>query len=315
MKKMILSAVALLLSASACAAPFKVMTFNIRYDNPADGVNAWPARRAAVVTMLKAEKPDVLGIQEGLAHQVAFLDSALRADYAYVGVGRDDGKEAGEFAALFYNKNRFELLESGNFWLSETPETPSIGWDAACIRIVTWAKLRDRQSGREFVALNTHFDHVGTEARAQSAILLVSRALQLSGAPALDLPSVAGRQFTQRAAGSSNTIMEALPAKQQGLPVVITGDFNSTLSNPVLRTLLYVFREARTAPWPTSSLPGYTFNGFRTGAAVPKDGVIDLVFYRYFMPLNYNVITDGYGVPFLSDHYPVEATFDFPAEE
>jgi len=117
----------------------KVMTYNIRYHNHSDGVNGWNKRKEKVVELILKNNPDVLGIQEALHSQMKDLCKLLK-DYAYVGVGRDDGKEKGEYVAIFYKKSRLKVVKSGSFWLSETPETPgSMGWDAACTRMATWA--------------------------------------------------------------------------------------------------------------------------------------------------------------------------------
>lgn len=157
-----------------------VTTFNIRYDNPADSANNWAFRKDSVYAFIQASHPDVVGMQEVLNSQLIDLQAAL-PDYAYVGVGRDDGKTAGEYAPIFYRKDRFELKGGSTFWLSETPDSVGLGWDAACVRIATWVKLQDKQTGKEFVMLNTHFDHVGTEARRQSALLIIRKIKEIAG--------------------------------------------------------------------------------------------------------------------------------------
>jgi endonuclease/exonuclease/phosphatase family metal-dependent hydrolase len=193
------------------APPMRVMSFNIRYDNPGDAEHAWPKRRALVAGVIRFHEVDVLGVQEALSHQVRELEADLPG-LAWVGVGRSDGKEKGEFAPIFYRRDRFELLASGTFWLSPTPETPgSKGWDAALPRVATWARLRDRRGGGDFLAINTHFDHVGELARQQSAKLLVERARALA----------------------------------EGLPVILLGDFNAQPDSAAYRTLAEAFRDAR----------------------------------------------------------------------
>ena len=149
-----------------------VMSYNIRLDTEADGINQWKNRTDKVATLLKKYNPDLLGVQEAMHNQMMDLQKEL-PDYAFVGVGRDDGKEKGEYSAIFYKKDKFEMLKQNTFWLSETPEVPgSKSWDAAITRVVTFAVLKDKSSGKSFIYSNTHFDHVGREARKQSATLI-----------------------------------------------------------------------------------------------------------------------------------------------
>jgi len=158
---------------AAADVPLRVMSFNLRYATAADGANAWEKRKEVLLETIVAFKPDLLGTQETLALQADFLTEHLK-DYALVGVGRDDGKRKGEFSALLYKASRFEAVDSGTFWLSETPGVPgSKSWDSSLPRIATWVKLRDRQNGnREFLYLNTHWDHRGNQARIESGKLI-----------------------------------------------------------------------------------------------------------------------------------------------
>ena len=157
---------------AASAAPLKVMTFNIRYGTAGDGVNAWPERRHAVIEAIRRQDPDLLGVQEALAFQVDYLVSDL-PQLGWFGVGRRDGKRKGEFSAVFYRRSRFEPVEHGTWWLSETPEVPgSVSWDSALSRTATWAVLRETRTGRKIVFVTTHFDHRGEKARRRSARLL-----------------------------------------------------------------------------------------------------------------------------------------------
>lgn len=149
-----------------------IMTYNIRYDNPNDKDNCWGYRKDELVQMIKHYQPDVIGIQEGLHNQVTFLDSAL-TPYDYAGVGRDDGKQRGEYAAVFYNSKKFKLITAKTWWLSETPDTISVGWDAALNRIVTFVKLLNKKNKDTLYVFNTHFDHVGKQAREKSAELIL----------------------------------------------------------------------------------------------------------------------------------------------
>lgn len=188
---------------TTAADPLRVMTFNIRYDNPGDGVNAWPNRKDWVASLIRFHAADAVGVQEALLRQLADLDVRLPG-WARVGVGRADGREAGEFSAIFYRTERLELLESGTFWLSPTPEVAgSKGWDAAIERVATWARFRDRRTGCPLLHLNTHFDHIGEQARQESARLIRRRLATLA----------------------------------DGLPVVVTGDLNATASSGAYRIL------------------------------------------------------------------------------
>jgi endonuclease/exonuclease/phosphatase family metal-dependent hydrolase len=157
--------------------PIRVMSFNVRYGTAKDGVNHWDNRREALMETIKRFSPDLLGTQETLAFQRDYLLEQL-SEFEAVAAGRDDGKEGGEMAALFYRKDRFEAIDSGHFWLSSTPDqVASKGWDAALTRIASWVKLRDRKfsDASPILFLNTHFDHQGPKARAESASLIVSK--------------------------------------------------------------------------------------------------------------------------------------------
>jgi endonuclease/exonuclease/phosphatase family metal-dependent hydrolase/predicted alpha-1,6-mannanase (GH76 family) len=169
----------------------RAASYNIRYDNPADSLNNWKYRKATVSKLIRFHDFDVVGTQEGLKHQLEALKKMLPS-YDYIGVGRDNGKAAGEHSAIFYKTEMFEVLDKGNFWLSEHPSEPSTGWDAALPRICSWAKFRQRSTGLTFFFFNTHFDHVGTVARKKSAGLILKKI---------------------------NTITD-------GAPVLLTGDFN-----------------------------------------------------------------------------------------
>ncbi len=180
-----------------------LLSYNIRYDNPADGANSWPHRQEQVATLLQRQQPDLIGLQEVLHHQLVDLAAALPA-YDWIGVGRDDGQQAGEYAPIFYRRARLTLQESGHFWLSSTPTIAgSLGWDAHCVRVATWASFRDRESNATFVHLNTHLDHRGMTAQLESVKLL--------------------KDFLNR--------------QPQTEPTLITGDFNCTPSSATYRAL------------------------------------------------------------------------------
>jgi len=181
----------------------RVMSFNLRYDNPGDGVNAWPNRKDWVASLIRFYDTDIVGVQEALASMLVDLDSRLPG-VSRVGVGRTDGRAAGESSAILYRADRLTLLDSGTFWLSPTPEVVgSKGWDAAIERVATWARFRDRRSGCRFLHINTHFDHIGEQARIGSARLIRRRAASLA----------------------------------MGLPVVMTGDLNSDPRSTAYRVL------------------------------------------------------------------------------
>lgn len=151
-----------------------LMSYNIRYNNPNDGPNWWKKRKEKVTNIIKKHSPDVMGLQEVLKSQLFYLDSIL-ADYNFYSVGREDGKMAGEHASIFYKKNKYQLKNSGTFWLSNTPEKISVGWDAAMERICSWVFLMDKKSGKSFYVFNAHFDHLGEIARKKSADLIIKR--------------------------------------------------------------------------------------------------------------------------------------------
>jgi endonuclease/exonuclease/phosphatase family metal-dependent hydrolase len=264
---------------TAATAPLRVMTFNIRYDNPADGVNAWPNRRDWVASLVRFHGADVIGVQEALARMLTDLDARLPG-FARVGVGRTDGREQGEFSAILYRTARLELLDSGTFWLSPTPEVVgSKGWDTAIERVATWARFRDRVTGCRHLHLNTHFDHVGETARQESARLIRRRLATLSG----------------------------------GLPVVVTGDLNADPQSVAYRTLTRdsvpdgvpalgdAFATSRAGHYgPTS-----TWTAFR---AIEPGRRIDYVMTSADVSvLAHGILPDSWDGRFPSDHLPVLA--------
>ncbi|MGL4852713.1 MAG: endonuclease/exonuclease/phosphatase family protein [Phocaeicola sp.] len=266
-------AFALLLGLSSCttAPTFSVMSFNIRYDNPADDLNGWAYRKSHVSDFITTNAPDLLGTQEVLHNQLVDLQAALPM-YASVGVGRIDGKEAGEYCALFYKKERFDLLKSGTLGLSEYPDSIGlVGWDAACERIVTWAILKDKKSGSELAFFNTHFDHVGRVAQRESALLLLKH-------------------------------IENIAA---GLPIVVAGDFNVTADSEALQTLekgglKNTFKQAKEV-----SGPEWSFHDFgRT--PMERRSLIDFVFVNnQFQVDACSMREEKPEETFLSDHLPI----------
>ncbi len=252
----------------------KTIFFNLRLSSAAlkDGPDRWSNRREAVLNMIERESPSVLGVQEGLIDQVDFIAENC-PQFKWVGAGRDDGKHGGEIMAVFYRADYFEALDSGTFWLSETPAEVSKGWDAACRRTVTWAHLREKSTGKSFYFLNTHFDHMGEIARRQSALMLAD---YISSLP-VDATVVAG------------------------------GDLNSDISDAIFDPLKSVSAIAREISTPTDHAG--TFNGF---GSAPGNIVIDHIFCRNVIAPGLRVLRGDYGAPYISDHYPLSFTFALP---
>ncbi len=247
----------------------KYISYNIRYGTANDGDNAWDIRKPATKEMISREQPDVFGLQEALIGQLEYIDSNF-LQYSRVGVGRDDGKEEGEFMAVYYRNDKFQLLENGNFWLSETPDVCSMGWDAACRRIVTWAKFKVADADKEFYVFNTHLDHVGEVAREQSILLIVKKIDEI--------------------------------VKDANAPVFLSGDFNSNVSSPIFDPLKNIMKDSR-AILPESEWIS-TYNNYGNG----NDAMIDYIFYKNAEVLDFKTLNGDYGKPYISDHYPVMAT-------
>lgn len=269
--------VAVLLLSSGCSKPadaLKIISFNIRYNswNDIDGENRWVNRRDAVVHMIKEERPAAIGLQEALIDQLQYLDSCL-PQYRRVGVGRDDGKEAGEFMAIYYDTVRLRLQRADTRWLSETPNEPTKGWDAACYRTVTVARFIDKQNGRRFVYLNTHLDHVGKVARSEGANLIASLA------------------------HADNECFD--------WPVVLGGDMNASIDDTAVFNRFHAagLCDARTLADSTSH--DNTYNAFGQS----EGSVIDHFFVRDINVKYFRTLNGDYGIPYISDHYPIEIVF------
>lgn len=254
--------------------PLRVMTFNIRYNNPGDGEHAWPHRKEKVASMIRLHDADLIGVQEALKDMLEELDALLPA-YTWFGVGRADGKEAGEYSAILYRKDRFALLDQGTFWLSETPAVPgSKSWDAAIERIATWGQFRDRTTGQVFYHFNTHYDHVGVQAREESSRLLLRRIREIAG----------------------------------DTPVVLTGDFNverSAAAYQVLVNEIGALRDVHDLSRYPHHGPTSTWNGFK---AIEPGRWIDFIFVRGRAAVGQHaVLSDTWDGLFPSDHLPVLA--------
>jgi len=264
--------VLLLMQVAPVPQALSVMTFNVRYDNPDDGPSAWPHRSVRVAAVMK--QASVVGVQEALHHQVMELQGSLE-DFAWIGIGRRDGESAGEYAPVFFRVGELDLLESGTFWLSETPDIPgSRSWDAAVTRIATWGQFIWRASGDTLWVFNTHFDHRGQQARQESARLLMQR----------------------------------IAAIADGGRVIVTGDFNAAPENPVYVTMTSgVLRDAYAASQEAPRGPEGTFSGFI--ADEEQFGRrIDYVFAdSTFSVLSYEAVVDVEDGRYVSDHLPVVA--------
>ncbi len=251
--------------------PFVVISYNIRMNTDADGVNAWPLRKDKVTGLLKFHKADLFGVQEALPEQVQHLAAAF-PDFDYVGVGRDDGVSQGEHMCIFFRKSRFEKLADGNFWLSATPDKPGMGWDAACNRTCSWIKLKDRMSGKVFFHFNTHLDHRGTVARREGSKLILQKISEI------------------------NT---------RQLPLVLTGDFNAVKSDEPIQIILKELSDSREKCVSTPYGHEGTSGGFEV-KLMPR--IIDYVFINdQVNVLRHGFLTDCWGLFYPSDHLPVLA--------
>jgi endonuclease/exonuclease/phosphatase family metal-dependent hydrolase len=263
----------LLLMTVACnAETLRVMTFNVRYPAKGDGANVWEARRDLLVETIRSRHPDLVGTQELFQLQGDYIVAKL-SDYAWFGLGRR-GDHTDEHMGVFYRKDRLELVDSGNFWLSETPETPgSMAWGADLPRMVTWGDFKDKQTGQTFRYMNTHFPHRRNDeqARTNCAKLIVERA-------------------------------KAVP---EGRAVILTGDFNTGMDSEAHRALT----TALTDTWdPDAKGPTGTFHGFR---GTPGRDRIDWILFRgALIPKSIETITDHQGGVYPSDHFPVLAVFE-----
>ena len=252
----------------------KVMSYNIRMGAAKDGTNSWEYRYPATALMLEDQKPDVFGVQEAFNYQIKFIEDNF-ADYDCVGVGRDDGKQKGEFMSIFWNKKTIKMIKWGTFWLSETPEKPSMGWDAACKRTATWALMKDKKTGKQFYFVNTHLDHRGAEAQRKGLELIVSRIADIN---------------------------------PKGYPMVLTGDFNVKPDNAALKDLDTKMQSARKIAPRTDNHP--TFNNW---GKIKPDMVIDYIYVSGFSACpEYHTVTEKYGTwKYVSDHYPIAAKLIF----
>lgn len=286
MKKLLtLLSVAIIISLTACSQhnltrnqhnDLKFISMNIRlgssWSKGQDGPHFWDNRKAAVVKMIRQENPDALGLQEVLPNQLAYLDSAL-PDYQRYGIGREDGKSQGEHMAVYLKKSRLELIKSGTYWLSKTPDHASMGWDAGCHRTVSMVVIKDKLTGRKMLYMNTHLDHMGVTARAESTKLLARFANEWA---------------------------------TDGMPVLIGGDMNTNDRDTIFNSFRNINLENCRDHAPISDT-SFTYNAFGKGAPAR----IDHFFHRGLTLKSFRTLNGNYGVPYISDHYPIELIFTF----
>jgi endonuclease/exonuclease/phosphatase family metal-dependent hydrolase len=248
----------------------QVITYNIRLNTPDDGINAWPNRSKQVAALLNFHEPDIFGLQEAFIGQIEDLQAQL-PKMKWVGVGRDDGKKAGEYSPLFYNAEKYKALNQGWFWLSQTPEKPGLGWDAACNRVCTWVLLETEKKDKQFMVFNTHFDHKGTQARVESAKLILRKIKELN---------------------------------KDNLPVILTGDFNLTPEQAPIEVITKELKDARSISKKPPYGPTGTFNGFDFNS--PLKDRVDYVFVSDLVEVkDYAVLSDSKDLRYPSDHLPV----------
>lgn len=258
---------------SVTAQTFRVATFNLRFDSRGDSGNLWEDRASAVTNLIRYHDFDIMGTQEALIHQL----EKVSADLPYLnryGKGRDNGTTTGEHSAIFYKKDKFKLIKSGDFWLREDPAKPGLGWDATCCnRICSWVQLQDKKTGRQFFVFNAHFDHEGKIARVESGKLIVKKIKEIA----------------------------------KGAPAILTGDFNGDKESEWYKNIAssgVVHDSYNDVKFPYE--PSSTFNGF--GRSLTGNGVIDHIFVSsHFKGKSWGILTDTYNGKFPSDHYPVLA--------
>jgi len=247
-----------------------IMSYNIRYDNAGDGDDRWDMRKTELLELMKSQKASIIGIQEGLYHQVQYIDSCL-SNFSYSGVGREDGKTKGEFSAIFYDQNLFSAEKETTFWLSETPDEVSVGWDASMERICSYVKLKHKESGTIIHVFNTHFDHIGEEARIQSAMLIIDKIMELC---------------------------------YEDERIILLGDFNAVPESEPIMKLTGFFKEWNPVNYMIEGPEG-TFSGFNQDADAGKR--IDYIFTANVELLKYQHLNihrkNGRRI---SDHLPVK---------
>jgi len=277
MKKSVSAFLFMFFSFSLVAQDLNVMSFNIRYNTPVDSLNAWPYRKDKVASQILFHEAHIIGVQEALHDQMMDLQQQL-PQYKFAGVGRDDGQQKGEYSAIFYDTTRLQALQTKTFWLSQTPEIAgSKSWDAQITRVVTWIKFRDRKTKKIFFAFNTHFDHIGKEARKESAKLILQKVKEIAGST----------------------------------PAFVTGDFNAHPDDEPIQVILDASNPLHlTDSKEISKTPHYgpvgTFNGFKDRER--DDQPIDYIFVKgKWKILKHATISQSWKGRFASDHFAVLA--------
>lgn len=254
-----------------------VMSYNIRVAVDT-GINSWDNRKEKVACMIRFHNADVIGLQEALKFQIEDL-IRLIPEYSWTGVGRDDGKDKGEYSAILFKKGKFELLNSSTFWLSETPGSVSTGWDAALPRIATWALLKDKNTQKEFYHFNTHFDHIGVNARKNSAKLIIEKIKEITKSDS----SLSGKTA-----------------------VIVTGDFNSRPESDVYKIMSEKLPDAKIISKHGHYGSSVSFNGF--GKSIEDGNRIDYIFVNDKAAVDqHGIIGDTFEGNYPSDHMPVLA--------
>jgi endonuclease/exonuclease/phosphatase family metal-dependent hydrolase len=262
----------ILFQSQVFAQNIQVMTFNIRYNTERDGINKWDNRKDHAASMIKYYEPDFCGMQEALLGQINDLQQRL-PDYEHFGLGRDDGKEKGEFSPIFYNKTKFELIKQETFWLSETPEKPSKGWDANLPRIVTWGYFKDRKTKKKFYVFNTHYDHIGQVARAESSKLVLRK-----------IREIAGKEVA-----------------------ILMGDFNATPESEPIQIIMAGLTNTKNISQTPHFGPTNSFTGFESKEK--ENSEIDHIFVNNskLKVLKHATLSNTWAGLFASDHHPVLA--------
>jgi endonuclease/exonuclease/phosphatase family metal-dependent hydrolase len=252
----------------------KIITYNIKYDNPNDSLNNWDNRKMELVSLLKYYEPDLFGVQEALEHQLNYIDLNL-VNYSRIGVGRDDGKQKGEFSPIYYDSNKFSLIDESTFWLSDQDDTVSIGWDASMERICTYGVFENKTSQKKIFVLNTHFDHIGEIAREESSKLILSKINDLN---------------------------------KNNYPVILMGDFNAEPETKPIRIFKKELIDGAELSKDGIYGPYGTYTGFTKDVLAKRR--LDYIFVKNLKVEKYRHIDDKMkNSNYLSDHLPVLIEF------
>ncbi|MDB5206173.1 MAG: endonuclease [Flavisolibacter sp.] len=276
-KKLLFTIVTVFCMCFTQAQQLTIGSYNIRFDNPKDSGNLWVDRAPVIAALLRFHDFDIFGTQEAFKTQLDDITNAL-PQYSRYGIGREDGKDKGEHSAIFYKKEDFTLLNKGDFWLSQTPDLPSLGWDATCCnRICSWVYLQHKKSGKKFYVFNVHYDHQGVTARKESSKLILQK-----------IKAIAGDS-----------------------PTIFTGDFNGSHSSEWYQTIANsgnlkdTYKEVK-HPYANNA----SFNGF--GKSKKSMEIIDHIFItKHFKVGKWGLLTDTYHGKYPSDHFPVLAELTF----